>query len=174
MNEADVPDLHIARVVLELSGLLRRRKGRFIVTRAGVELAEPVGIAYLAARVFRAFFGEFNLAYLDGAPDNPTLQHVLPLALWRMGVEARDWLEAQAFADRVLPGVLGMNPLAARYPGLALVPVRMRVMLPLVDFGLLESRMVGPDGIPSWERKLEVRVTPLYDRMLRFEWPEGS
>ncbi len=170
LNEEDVFDLHIARVVAELAGLLRRRKGRFILTRAGAEVADPAGIASLAAKLFRTFFGKFNLAYLDGAEDLPSLQHVLPLALWRMGVEARDWLEDQPFADRVLPRVLNRDPRAERYPGASLVPVHTRLIRPLVDFGLMESRRVGPEDTPRWQWKTEVRVLPLYDRMLRFEW----
>ena len=96
--------------------------------------------------------------------------HVLPLALWRVGVEARDWLEEQPFADRVLPRVLNSRPRAERYPGSDLVPVRTRVIQPLVDFGVLESRRVGPEDTPRWQWKTEVRVLPLYDRMLHFEW----
>lgn len=170
IREENFGELHVSRVVLGLAGLWRSRKGQFIPTKAGLDLAEPERIAHLAARIFRTFFGEFNLAYLDGAPDNPGLQHVLPLALWRIGVQARDWIDEQAFVDRVLPRVLDRDLDAAPHSRLALIPIQTRVIEPLVGFGLLESRRRGPEGTPRWKWSTEVRVTPLYHRMLRFEW----
>jgi len=29
---------------------------------------------------------------------------------------------------------------------------------------------VGPEDNPRWQWKTEVRILPLYDRMLHFEW----
>jgi hypothetical protein len=46
--------------------------------------------------------------------------------------------------------------------------MRYQVLEPLVDFWVLESR-----NLPSrdkWDRPIEVRKTPLFDRLLRFEF----
>ena len=45
---------------------------------------------------------------------------------------------------------------------------RHRVLEPLVGFGLLESRDVPT--AEKWERRIEVRRTSLFDRLLRFEF----
>jgi hypothetical protein len=41
------------------------------------------------------------------------------------------------------------------------------VLDPLVSFGLLESRDLPRND--RWEHPIEVRKTPLYDRLLRFD-----
>jgi hypothetical protein len=45
------------------------------------------------------------------------------------------------------------------------------VIEPLVGLGLLESRALPRKD--RWDRPIEVRKTPLYDRLLRFEFDRG-
>ena len=50
--------------------------------------------------------------------------------------------------------------------------LRRRVLEPLVSFGLLESRDLPT--AEKWQRPIEVRKRPLYDRMLRFDFTGRS
>lgn len=56
------------------------------------------------------------------------------------------------------------------YPGMDMddLGLEFLVLTPLARFGLLEERPATRD-VPVWRRDVEVRVSPLYDRFLRFE-----
>ena len=171
INEDDVWGLHVLRIVLEVGGLLRRRKGQFKVTRAGRKLAGEQKSGALLAHLFRAHFKDFNLAYGDRDAAAPSLQYVVPLLLWRIGVEARKWVDPEALAERILPESLRNDP--EDPPMLSdggISRCRRRVVQPLVGFGLLEERVLSPSNERWWKRRVEVRVAPLFDHLLRFHW----
>ena len=171
INEDDAWGLHVLRIVLEVSGLLRRRKGRFKVTRAGRRLAGEQKASALLAHLFRAHFRDFNLAYGHRDAAAPGLQAVVPLLLWRIGAEARSWVDPQALAERVLPDSLRNDPEDS--PMLSdggIARCRRRVVEPLVGFGLLEERVLSSSDESWWKRQVEVRVAPLFDDLLRFHW----
>ena len=171
INEHDVWALHVLRVVLEVSGLLRRRKDRFKVTRVGRRLAGEQQAGALLAHIFRAHFRDFNLAYGDPVAADPFIQSVVPLLLWQIGAEARGWVDPDALARRVLPDVLHNDrgdPLMLSDGGVA--RCRRHVVEPLVEFGLLEERVISQSDELWRRRRVEVRVTPLFDHLLKFRW----
>ena len=171
INEDDVWGLHVLRVVLEVAGLLRRRKGRFKVTRDGRRLAGEQKASALLAHLFRAHYRDFNLAYGDRDAAAPTLQAVVPLLLWRIGAEARKWVDPEALAEQVLPDSLWNDPEdSPMLSDWGVNRCRRRVIEPLVEFGLLEERVLSSGGETWWRREVEVRVTPLFDDLLRFRW----
>jgi hypothetical protein len=174
VNEHDAWGVHVTRLVLELAKLVRRRKGHFTATRAGVDLAAPAAAGRLAASLFRTFFGTFNLAYLDGIPEDSRLQYVAPLTLWRIGVEGRSWQSPEALADHVLPPELRRVESSACPLDTGAVRFELRIVEPLLGFGLLEERPAVSDARPLGKHVIEVRVTPLFDRMIRFEWEGAS
>lgn len=181
INEHDVWRLHSLRVVLDVGGLIQRRKGHFRPTRKGRTLAADAKAGALAAHLFRTVFRQFNLAYLDGALEWPELQEVAPLLLWRTGVEAGGWTDLATLADRTLPSRLRDGPprppaLAASFAFKEKVPFafRRRIVEVLLDFGLLEERDSTPAGASRWEREFEVRLTPLYPRMVQFEFDDNG
>jgi hypothetical protein len=171
INEHDVWPLHILRVVLDVAGLLRRRKGQFKVTRDGRRLAKEPNAGTLLTHLFRAYYRNFNLAYGDQDADAPQLQYVVPLLLWRIGVEARSWVDPEALAEQVLPDSLRSDP---EDPPMSsdrgVTRCRRRVVEPLVRFGLLQERVVSPSTAKWWKRQTNVRVAPLFDQLLTFHW----
>ena len=95
----------------------------------------------------------------------------MPLLLWRIGAEARNWVDPEALAEQVLPDSLRRDP--EDPPMLSDGGVnrcRRRVVEPLVGFGLLEERVLSSSGERWWKRQVEVRVAPLFDHLLRFRW----
>ena len=171
INEDDVWGLHILRVVLGVAGLLRRRKGQFRVTRESRKLAGEQRAGSLLAHLFRAYFHDFNLAYGDRDAAAPGLQAVVPLLLWRIGAEARDWVDPEALAEKVLPDSLRNDPEdPPMVSDWGVTRCKRRVVEPLVGFGLLEERVVSPSTVKWWKRRVEVRVAPLFDHLLKFSW----
>ncbi len=173
INEADVWPLHGLRVNLELAGLLRKRKGKFVPTRKGRALAEPAAAGQLFAHLFRTHFGEFNLSYGSRGTEPEALpQEVLPLLLWQLGAWAGDWLTVGDLAEKVFfrgPESPAASE-AGRLPHGAGRSLH-RILVPLRDFGLLEARSrKGSEGWRWRPEAMEIRTTPLFRRFFLFRW----
>ncbi len=162
--EGDVWPLHMAHVTAKSAGLARKRKGRLEATRRARELLGDDSAGELFALVFRTRFHDMNIAYGGWGPDWPGLQYQLPFTLNRFGALAGEWRSAQWLTERiVLPAALDDLP---RYFDTPEWLVDVRVLWPLVEFGLAECR--DSPGRRGGLRTVEYRKTPLFDRFLEF------
>jgi len=172
INEEDVGPLHVLRVNLEVGGLLKLRKGRFVLSRKGKGLAKPEALGRLFAHLFRTYFGRFNIAYGSRGSGDPALQPAVPLLLWQIGVRAREWVSLRTLATQILPPRPDKPPpegSSGWWEGES--DLRWWVLRPLVRFGLLEERNIGE--AESWRtppEDVQFRTTPLFGALLRFEW----
>ena len=169
LNEVDVVRLELLRYVLGFAGLIHRRKG-FRISPAGRTLLDDTRRGELLALLFRTFFRKLDLRSVDGWNEDAGLQQTIAFTFWKLRTEAESWvtpahLAEVAWLDSVMDPLPPDSPLAAddRFHNLAF---QMRVLNPLVWFGLLESRELPRKE--RWERPIEVRKTALYDRLLRF------
>jgi len=170
VNEEDVEPLHITRILLELAGLVKRRKGIFSLTRTGEKLSTEGRAGELFATLFRVHFRRFNLEYLDGAPDVPEFQLSIGYTLYRFAQVGGEWSTPHDLAGSiVLPGVgegFTRSPLGDPMP----LIVETRFLRPLEGFGLAElQEQEWAPGAPG-PRDL-YRKTPLFDRFLSFALP---
>lgn len=166
VNEEDAFPLHVVRLLLDLAGLIKRRKGAFSVTRRGEKLLDETRAGELFARLFRVQFRKMNLGYLDRAPEVPGFQQTVAYSFYHFGRAGVAWSKPAALAPAViLPAVQEQIPRAeyVDYGGLIL---ETRLLRPLERFGLVESREV-PGRLPRFPGH-EYRKTPLYDRFLLF------
>jgi hypothetical protein len=62
-REEDFDDLHVTRLVAELAGLIRKYKGRFILSRDCRRLLAGDSMSAIYPRLFRAYVEQFNWAY---------------------------------------------------------------------------------------------------------------
>ena len=180
-REEDVWPLHVLRTVLQVGGLIRKYRGAFRITRRGRELSGQAEGGVLFAHLFRTFFGRFNLAYLDLGEDDLLLQAAFPRSLWAIGQMADEWTSVRMLRERVLLATEPDRFALEREPereGVAsyqayksLSRFQSRIAWPLLDFGLLESRLdpdvADPTTQPSTETR-QVRKTPLCDRFVQF------
>ena len=181
-READVWPLEVLRVVLQVAGLIRKYKGVFQVTRKGAALYEDAAAGKLFAHLFRSYFGKFNLGYLDMSEDDPGMQRAFPHSLWLISMLGKDWMDVRTLRDLIFaeqdPEQLEAEHESRRAAGPSRYvsePWRLferRVLRPLVDFGLLESR-VDPeatgDRTRAYSEPSQVRKTPLFDKFVEFE-----
>jgi len=84
INEDDAQAVHMARVVCDVAGLLKKRKGRFEITRKGKSLLAKGNEGRLFAHLFDVYFRRFNLAYCDRLPEMTGLQSTFPYTLYRL------------------------------------------------------------------------------------------
>lgn len=97
-KEDDFFDLHVTRLIAEMAGLVRKYKGRFILSRKCRKLlAEGGGAIYPC--LFRTFVEKYNWGYGDRHQEIPFIQHAFLFSLYllqRYGAENRS---AQFYED---------------------------------------------------------------------------
>ena len=170
-NEEDLGPLHIARITARQGNLLQFSKGRFTVPRKAVALLTPDKAGELFARLFTTHFQKINLAYpSEIGPPCAELQMAVPYTLQRLGEVLTDWQPEEGLAARLLPPAM-LAGIEAATEGLpywnADSLLASRILFWLVQWGLLEERTD-----PDQPRNLspDLRVSPLYRNLLRFEW----
>jgi len=97
-REEDFADLHITRLVAELAGLIRKYRGRFILSRDCRRLLTEGGWAAIYPRLFRAYVEEFNWAYRDGYPELRLIQSAFLFTLYLL-TRYGDIPRSQAFYE---------------------------------------------------------------------------
>lgn len=168
-NEEDVFWLSPLRHCLLFAGLLIRRKG-LRISRRGRELMTDDRAGELYALLFRTVFRTLNLGVLSRDDRHPGLQSTVAYTFYKLRTEARTWKSSQALAESAWLES-AKDPRTewevfddADYRHYTL---RHRVLDPLVQFGLLEDRAIPTDS--AWRKDIEYRVTPLFNRFMRFE-----
>ena len=83
-KEDDFYDLQVARLVMELTGLLRKTKGRFFLTKKYNKVMSDSGTAGLYPILFAGFCTKFNWAYADGYDEIPFIQHSFLFSMYML------------------------------------------------------------------------------------------
>jgi hypothetical protein len=170
LNESDVPKLEYLRLALRELGLVRRYKGKIVVTRAGKDALRDEKAGDLYADLFRAYFQRINLGFRDRLPDVEMLQETAPYIFWRLWEAAREWRSAADLAEEVILPWVQEEMREELHPDVWRWPLQGRILETLVEFGLLEER--GPQTEERRAGRREYRKTGLYDSFLKFEWGE--
>ena len=101
-REEDFLDLHIARLTLELAGLIRKYKGRFILSRNCRTLLAGKGLAALYPRLVTAYVEQFNWGYRDGYPELRFIQTAFPFTLYLLMRAGDIWRPHEFYEDSFL------------------------------------------------------------------------
>jgi hypothetical protein len=170
INEPDVWQLHIVRVICQLGGLVRKYKKRFVVTRKGRELLREDRAGALYHHLFDTMFRQFNLAYLTRVDEVPGIQETFPYELYRI---AQLPLEQAHEIDDLVPVVLlpVVREEIAEYASSVDTPrwlLKNFLLRPLEGFGLVEI-VAGKRKPPSVDLMNRVRRLPLFDAFIRFD-----
>jgi hypothetical protein len=169
MNEQEVWPLHVLRLLLEMAGLVRRRKGVFRLTKEGARLRADEQASELYARLFLAHFRRLNLAYLDrSSAEAASLQTTIAYSLFRFAKAGRAWRTPRELVERLLLPQVKQEIPAGEFIDMQAHVVEARILQPLASFGLAEQkrpakRHASLSGEPDRYRK-----TSLYDRFLEF------
>lgn len=81
-KEEDFLPLHVTRLVAQEAGLLRKYKGRFILSKACKALRDADGMRALYPPLFRACARRFNWGYNDAYPDMLIIQQAFAFSLY--------------------------------------------------------------------------------------------
>ena len=80
-REEDFADLHVTRLVAELAGLIRKYKGRFILSRDCRRLLAEGGLTAIYPKLFKAYVEQFNWGY-SGYPELRFIQSAFLFTLY--------------------------------------------------------------------------------------------
>jgi len=167
LNEDDLFALHLARVLLVLAGLVKRRRGVFSRTRRGEQLTAGERAGALLATLVRTHFRVLNLAYLDGAGPEPDFQGAIGYTLYRFSQLGAGWRTPGELTEAlVLPGVRDALRVSPHFDLPALI-LETRFLRPLTGFGLAEAGSAPREPGAPIERAV-YRKSPLFDRAVRF------
>jgi hypothetical protein len=163
LNEEDVESLHILKVILQLSGLLKKRKGSFYVPKKNQDLQEINNAGMLYTLLFSTYFREFNLSYLDGAPENDFLQDTVPYSLYMLSKHADKWIESEELLDMILLPMVMKQVESDKVE--SWMPMK-RIITPLVEFGLLGKCNLTEEKQTT--ASCRICKTALFDKFLKF------
>jgi len=101
-SEANFRDLHITREVAQLSGLIRKVKGRFVLTKTCRSLLGRSGMREIFPRLMCAHATKFNWAYLTRYDDIEFVHQAFVYTLYLLERFGDDWRPTHFYADAFL------------------------------------------------------------------------
>jgi len=81
-SEEDHDTLHCTRLVAQLAGLIRKYRGKFVLTRKCRSMLTQQETGCLYFELFKAYTTKFNWAYRDGYPEASIVQHSFAYTLF--------------------------------------------------------------------------------------------
>lgn len=85
-KEEDFFDLHVTRLVSQLAGLIRKYKGKFVLTKKCQSLLTRKQHGQLFILLFEAYVKKFNWGYWDGYEEFPLIQHSFAFTLYLIDI----------------------------------------------------------------------------------------
>jgi len=171
VNEHDIWLLHISRIMLQASGLIRKHKGKLKAVKLHAELSLSSNSGELYWELFSVYFKKINISYLSNNMfDYPNVQENVPFALYRLHKLADDWVSITELKEKIfLP--MAYNDIAEQ-TRLFMKPewfVYSLMLKPLELFGLIETRTNTDEPEPSYLPD-QCRKTPLFDKFISFRF----
>jgi hypothetical protein len=164
IKEPDFLPLHFIRVLMPAAKLVRTHRGKLVPTPLGRRILKAEQYGPLHAVLFYVAFWHLNLAYFDGYPLQSWPQSQIGIILWSLSASAPDWLPPEMLTRLCTSPVIGVLESQWDFGSGAM---ELRILRPLVWFGLLESRTEGKAATALIDRRL-YRKAPLFDRFVKF------
>ena len=171
-KEPEFREMHTTRLVAGLAGLIRKYKGKFILTKECRKLLAEQGQPDIYPRLFRAFVKEYNWAYQDHLGEIPFMQQSFLFSLYLLSRYGGEWQTSTFYEDsflRAFPNLLPqVQPLGSYYSPEKVV--RLSYSSRCLErfarfFGLVEIERPGND---RYSEEFKARKLPLLDQVVQF------
>jgi hypothetical protein len=97
-KEDDFFDLHVTRIVAEMAGLIRKYRGKFILSRECRRILKQQGLKGVYPLLFKAYIKEYNWGYGDGYSELPFIQQSFAYTLYLLQRYTAQW-QPQSFLE---------------------------------------------------------------------------
>src|ERR1700751_2248264 len=165
VNEPDFLPLHFVRILVQAAKLLRTYRGKLIPTPLGRRMLAAEQHGPLQSILFHVAFWHLNLAYFDRySLDSWPLTQV-GVILWSLSASAHDWLPRETLTRLCASPIIGVLESQWDFGSSAM---EVRILRPLVWFGLLESRTRARSATELVDPRL-YRKAPLFDHFVKFD-----
>jgi len=171
-KEDDFFELHVARLVLELSGFLRKTKGRFYLTKKYQKIASKSGFKGLYPIIFRTYCREFNWGYWDRYSDVSFIQQSFLFTLYLLQQHGEKMTFTSVYEDdflRAFPMVI--NEMEGSSYSTPKEDLRRCYYFRacerfLVFLGLAQLEIIKGDK--HYGHKYKIKKLPLFDAVVHF------
>lgn len=166
-KEEDFFDLHVARIVAEAAGLLKRAKGRFSLTAIGIKLRPKPAAVFDA--LFQAYLRKYNWAHGDYYDPLPFIQQAGVFTLFLLAKYGSEWRPAEFYGDAFVDAFPAIcDEVRVRYSTAEREAAGAYSLRSLerfaADLGLVERRETGH----YLNREVAYRATPLLAGLVTF------
>ncbi|MEA3362128.1 MAG: SEC-C metal-binding domain-containing protein [Thermodesulfobacteriota bacterium] len=170
-KEDDFFDLHVTRIVAEMAGLVRKYRGKFILSRECRRILKKQGVMGVYPLLFRTYIEEYNWGYGDGYEDLPFIQQSFAYTLYLLQLFTAQWQHQSVLEERY---VRAFPMLLAEIPGSDYFPPEQQlsscytlraICRFAAFFGLVELEKVDKDSYLSPYR---IKKLPLLDAVVSF------
>ena len=164
LNEGDLFPLHTIRMVCKCAGLIESRPRKILVPENYHYLLTEEGAGQLYYILFEAYYKKFNLSCIDRLSEAVDIKDTFDFSLYRLSVICDDFQQVDELYHKIfLPTIMleteGGPTDKARQERVA----TLRIVYPLVVFGLVESQFKGAQDVTRIE---QVRKTSLFNRFI--------
>ncbi len=169
-KEGDLLQLTRLKHILDMTGLIKKRSGKFLLTKKGETLIRNDDFFELFKALIGTFFNKWNWGYGDSYSKLVLIQQTAVFNIYILNKKAQDWILDKELGKSYLeafpmlvhevefsyftPEIENVNCFCTRF--------LYRICLSL---GLLEIKEEGP----ILERKIFYRVTPLFKKIFNFK-----
>ena len=171
-SETDLEEMHCTRLVAELAGLIRKYRGKFILTQKGRDMLAPQNRGSLYLELFTAYTTKFNWCYRDGYPEAEIVQMSFLYTLFLLASFGDTQRSQQFYEDKFLtafPMALDMFP-ETSYSTVEDSARRCYFLRALEQFatffGLAELTLESQE---LYQRNYVIRKSALLDRFVSFK-----
>ncbi len=169
VNETDLFDLHVSRVVCEEAGLIGNYKGKFVLRKKYQHLLEPEKAGELFRHLFITYFQKFNLGYADGISiETHSLQGSIAYTLNCLQKLPDSWQPIKPLPKKILlPAIRAELELSIRdlpYTEIHNV-LELRLFRHLSQWGLLEIQYQKGNYV---EEAQAIRIFPFFGKVISF------
>jgi len=175
-KEEDYFDLHVVRLVAELSGLIRKYKGKFILSKKCKNLLTKEDNKQLFLLLLKAYITKFNWGYWDRYEELNFIQQSFAFTLYLLKQYGEDRLSSEFYADQFLKAFPALLQEVTHTPYFEPEDelkrcYTLRVLKRFTGFlGLAQVEPVGDDELLV--KEYSIQKLPLLDELVRF--PKGT
>ena len=171
-SEEDFDDLHTARIILELSGLLRKTKGRFFLTKKYQQMIKKSGLTGLYPLLLKTYCRKFNWGFRDGYEEIPFIQHSFLFTMYLLKLHGDDWKPFFIYEDYFLQAFpMVINEAESEPYRSAEDEVRACYSFRALDRFLQFMGLANIEKIPGdkpFKHEYRIKKLPLLDEVVRF------
>lgn len=170
--EKDFFELHVIKLCATLARLIRKYRGKYVLTRAGKSLLQEENHAVLYLMLFQTYARQFNWAYLDAYEPLTYIQTSFCVSLHFLHQSGATWLHTDYYGQKFVEAFPLL--LDETYPNPDGGPIKRLISIYTLRFferfayffGLIEKEIDQKEH--AWEMKFRVRKSPLFEQFIHF------